>query len=127
MKLMARAPCFDKTLWPAAREAQESRRVSDPWEETLAHALDDFNNVIEQHGDEQRVSSRDLIEHVLKIPAERQKTYDTNRLSNAMRAIGWSRPACGRVCVGGKQVRGYSRILDTPKTPDKTPSENEKG
>jgi predicted P-loop ATPase len=123
---------LDESLWPAALEAQDERRVTDPWEEILSDIpqtikiwkkdkkrddgdderpeLEDEIQII--HHDErgkEKVSSKDLLDHILKIPPARQTRFDTMRLADVMRMIGWSRSSNGKVNIEHKQVQGYWR------------------
>ena len=121
---------LDNKLWDTALEEQEKRRVTDPWEDILVDMpndipvwskrkdKDDDNNgpdgvqqIIHHYDnrDEQRVSSRDILEYILKIPPVQQKRFDAMRLSDVMRVLGWMRNSNGKVVIEGVQVRGYWR------------------
>jgi predicted P-loop ATPase len=122
---------LDEKLWPDALAAQEERRVKDPWEELLEDIpdtvpifsdpkSDDEKPDVEgqvtivysyRNGDEieERVTSKDLLEHILKIPPARQSRFDAMRLSDVMRVLGWKRHDNGKVRIEGKQLRGYWR------------------
>ena len=98
---------LDPSLWGDAREAQEQRRVADPWEDLLnfMSAL-----VVHKSGDgHERVASADVLFHVLQIPRAQQTSGHAQRLANAMEHAGWKRNQSGRVMIDGKPVRGYIR------------------
>lgn len=116
---------LDEALWPDALAAQEERRSKDPWEDILTEiperipifgkdedgepTVDDELRIVYREQKEERVRSKDLLEHVLKMPPARQGRFDAMRLSEVMKAIGWKRHANGKVSIEGKQVRGYWR------------------
>jgi predicted P-loop ATPase len=119
---------LDQKLWPVALKEQEKRRVTDPWEDILANIPetvplwkrkdrdddgnrepDDQLRIIHRDRDEELVASRDLIEHVLKIPPVQQKRSDSMRIADVMRALGWKRNTSSKVSIDGVQVRGYWR------------------
>jgi predicted P-loop ATPase len=98
---------LDKKLWADAREAQEQRRVTDPWEDILANLPDD---VVRKTGDGyERVASAELLERVLSIPKAQQTSTHGIRLSLAMKHIGWERNKTGLVKIDGTSARGYIR------------------
>jgi len=71
---------LDPSLYPAAAEQQEDRRVVDPYEEVLEQALPLTG----------RILSRDVWE-VLGIPQDRRSQEDNGRVGQVMRRLGWSR------------------------------------
>jgi predicted P-loop ATPase len=104
---------LDEGLRPAARIAQEQRRVTDPWEDVLVNY---FNNkpsaqgVIRTSGDGyERVASADVLKLMLDIPYAQQISTHGQRLAQAMQRIGWERTPSGRVQINGRAVRGYRR------------------
>ncbi|HUZ32122.1 MAG TPA: VapE domain-containing protein [Xanthobacteraceae bacterium] len=100
---------LDPSLWSDAREAQEQRRVTDPWEDVLT-SLGPL--VLHKSGDGyERVASADLLEHVLEIPRAQQTSAHGQRLAHAMERLGWTRNKGGRVTIDGKPVRGYIRSI----------------
>ena len=122
---------LDEELWPAATEAQEARRAKDPWEDILVDmpsSVPIFRKRDENDDNEstepeeiaiihveaglEKVKSKDLLEHVLRIPPSRQKTADTMRLANVMNALGWKRNPNGKVWFAHEQARGYWRELE---------------
>ena len=122
---------LDRALWPDAAEAQEARRVKHPWEDILADIpefvsiwTDDDKGtrqqkpvrIIHHHENDgtEMVVSRELLEHVLKVPAARQTVADSMRLADAMRALKWQRSSSGRVAIGGVRVRGFWRVGRRP-------------
>jgi hypothetical protein len=120
---------LDGKLWPAAMAAQEARRAKDPWEDILvdipptiptwrrkknqdedgSSEPDGEITIIYRDAGQERVSSRDLLEHVLKLSANRLGRFDTMRLSDVMSVLGWKRTPNGKVRIEGAQVRGYWR------------------
>jgi hypothetical protein len=65
-------------------------------------------------GDQERVATSDLLNHVLDMPVAQQTTSHMMRLSNVMKALGWERTSNGKVVIGGEQVRGYFRWIEEP-------------
>jgi predicted P-loop ATPase len=123
---------LDWALWPDAAEAQEARRVKHPWEDILADIPDFVSTwadgddgvrrqvatavIHHEHDGTERVASKDLLEHVLKVPAARQTTADSMRLADAMRALGWQRSSNGKVAIGGRRVAGFWRVESGAQT-----------
>ena len=112
---------LDEKLWGDAREAQELRRVADPWEDILNHMPDSVTvqeggyqtrteTVIHRAGDgSERVASADVLLHVLRISAAQQNSGHGQRLAQAMARVGWNRNKSGLVTINGRSVRGYVR------------------
>jgi predicted P-loop ATPase len=109
---------LDPSLWDDARDAQDQRRVADPWEDTLAKIPDKVTNdythksvtvIHRSTGGFEFVASADLLEHVLGIPKAQQTSNHGQRLARAMEHAGWSRNPGGRVTINGVPVRGYKR------------------
>jgi hypothetical protein len=103
-------------LWGAARDAQEDRRVMDPWEDLVASIPDTLATpagivtIIHKSGDGyERVASADLLTHVLQVPKAQQNSGHGQRLARVMEHTGWNRNPTGRVTIGGVVVRGYLR------------------
>jgi predicted P-loop ATPase len=96
------------SLWSDAREAQEQRRVADPWEDLLIYMPE---NIIHRSGDgNERVASADVLTVVLQIPRAQQTSAHGQRLAKAMEHAGdWKRNKSGNVTIGGVPVRGYVR------------------
>jgi predicted P-loop ATPase len=98
---------LDEKLWEDARDAQELRRVPDPWEDILANMSD---NVIRKSDDGyERVASAEVLESVLNIPKAQQTSTHGQRLALAMKRTGWERNESGLVAIDGRSVRGYVR------------------
>lgn len=98
---------LDPRLWSAARDAQEQRRVVDPWEDRLRN-MPDF--IIHRAGDGyERVASADVLSQALQIPTAQQTSAHGQRLAKAMEHAGWGRNPGGRVTINGVAVRGYLR------------------
>jgi predicted P-loop ATPase len=126
---------FNERLEGLAREAQEGRRTKDPWEDVLAEippTITIFGSseegesggegeiiIIHRIAGEERVSSRDLLEYILKIPPARQSRFDAMRLAEVMKAVGWNRNTGGKVTIENKQVRGYWRLAAQMATEEK--------
>jgi predicted P-loop ATPase len=100
---------LDESLWDDARNAQEQRRVTDPWEDTLSK-LDSNLSVVHRLGDGfERVFSADVLTHVLDIPTAHQTSQHSQRLAKAMKHTGWGRSENGRITIRGVTLRGYIR------------------
>jgi predicted P-loop ATPase len=90
---------LDQGLWSDARDAQEQRRVADPWEDILTHMPD---HVVHKSGDGfERVASADVLTHVLDIPKAQQTSAHGQRLALAMEHVGWNRNRSGNVTING--------------------------
>jgi predicted P-loop ATPase len=111
---------LDEHLWGDAREAQELRRVADPWEDILDHISDSVTvtegyqsrivTIIHRSDDgNERVATADVLMHVLRIPAAQQNSSHGQRLANAMARVGWNRNKSGSVTINGRPARGYIR------------------
>jgi predicted P-loop ATPase len=108
---------LDKSLWGDAREAQEKRRIVDPWEDILnpmPKSVSEYGGarvpIIHTSGDGyEHVASADVLLHVLKIPAAQQNSALGQRLSLVTANIGWERNKSGLVTINGRSVRGYIR------------------
>jgi Virulence-associated protein E len=88
-------------LWGAARVEQDARQDPDPWDDKLIEA----SGTVEQ--DEERASSKDLLEIALGIHISRQRDVDYKRLGKCMRRLGWDGPKVMR--ISGELVKGYAR------------------
>jgi predicted P-loop ATPase len=119
-EVAAESIMLNEELWGDARDAQEQRRVVDPWEDVLANMPDSVEaakdgmmktvTVVHKSDDGyERVASADVLTHVLQIPTAQQTSVHGQRLALAMEHAGWSRNPSGRVTIGGKPVRGYVR------------------
>jgi predicted P-loop ATPase len=113
---------LDEQLWDAAKDAQEQRRVVDPWEDILADMPDD---VIHTAGDGyERVASAEVLESVLGIPRAQQISAHGQRLSLAMKRAGWERNDSGLVMIDGRNTRGYVRQSAVADSGEETKSES---
>jgi predicted P-loop ATPase len=100
---------LDESLWGDARNAQEQRRVTDPWEDNLAD-LDGDLHFVHRLGDGfERVFTADILTNMLQIPAAQQTSQHTQRLAHAMQHAGWGRTDSGRITIAGVTKRGYIR------------------
>jgi hypothetical protein len=93
-------------LWGAARAAQEGRRVTDPWEDTLMDVRG-FVVTNDQEEKEERISSHELLWIKLGITNKDVTSLHTQRLKQTMNQLGWIGPK--HIRVGGKTQRGYYR------------------
>ena len=119
---------LDKKLWDAAREAQEQRRVTDPWEDILEDELHPTfgpGHTIHKSDDGfERVATAEVLRIILGIENAQQTSAHGQRLALVMKRIGWERPPTGRVRIQGMPVRGYVRrsaVPATTTTPDVPP------
>jgi hypothetical protein len=105
---------LDEALWEAAGEAQEQRRMEDPWEIKLAEISDwgfvkglSNKTIVHFVGNQRRIATLTILEDILGIhQAKDLKQNDTMRLSNVMRSLGWKKPD-NKIWIDGKQVRGF--------------------
>jgi predicted P-loop ATPase len=111
---------LNEDLWGEARDAQEQRRVTDPWEDILAQMPDSVKvvqdgtiqmiTIIHKSGDGyERVASADMLKYILRLPEAQQTSAHGQRLAQAMERVGWKRNRSGRVTINGVPVRGYVR------------------
>jgi predicted P-loop ATPase len=98
-------------LWEAAREVQEERRVTDPWESELCTIPETEIKPVSDPDGDQFVSSQAILQRVLKIPPGEQTRAHAMRLSETMRKLGWTKS--GQVMINGTRVRGYLRHAPT--------------
>ncbi|MEP4189973.1 MAG: virulence-associated E family protein, partial [Sneathiella sp.] len=87
-------------FWAAAAREQEARVYQDPWEDLLSEINDT------RVGKERRVFTKTLLQH-LEIPASQQQHFQTTRLAECMRNLGWSGPK--RIRIDGVSLMGYWR------------------
>lgn len=108
---------LDETLWPAAAVEQEQRRVRDVWESLLEDRLTivtttvagfEDTGMVQRCGNEERVASHLILEHILKVAPGYFHEGHAKRLANCMRVLGWS-PRVFK--LEGKPVRGYTRMV----------------
>jgi hypothetical protein len=89
-----------------ARAAQDERREHDPWDDLLASACGAvYPN--DDGGEEERISTDELLKVCLAIPPDRMHNTHTTRLKRTMRRLGWSGPK--KLWMGTGQKRGYFR------------------
>jgi predicted P-loop ATPase len=110
---------LDESLWNDARDAQEQRRVTDPWEDILARRLDDDQTgLVHRAGNGlECVFSVDVLSRILDIPADKQTSQHTQRLAQAMKQVGWGRSSSGRITVRGQTLRGFVRAANSSTAP----------
>ena len=92
-----------ESLWGDAALLQDQRRDSDPWEDALEGL--EKKDVVKTEGGQQRISSRDLLDLVLRLPIERQHHETAKRVAHAMRRLGWMGPVPFR--RDGAVMKGY--------------------
>ncbi len=90
---------LDPALYVAAGEAQEERRVEDPFVGRLAATLGDL------HG---KLRSEDAWK-IVDVPSGQRTQEHNRRLGDAMRELGWER---AKLRFGGQSVRAYARGSD---------------
>jgi hypothetical protein len=73
-------------FWLEAAREQEARLEDHPWTEILA-TVEKRGEVVKVDG-HGRVKTKDLFEHVLQIPPERQQPYHAKLLAGIMRKLG---------------------------------------
>jgi hypothetical protein len=94
-------------LWGEAKQLQDARQDVDPWDELLAHIKGKVDVRPDARGNEERITTRDLLEQHLAIKADRLTEQHPRRLAYVMRRLGWQGPVV--LWVDGKAVRGYRR------------------
>jgi hypothetical protein len=97
-------------MWSEAAAEQDRRRDQDPWDDILADVKGTVFDVSEASGigQEERISTTELLTVHLKLPADRANDVATKRLSYCMARLGWSKAVFR---VEGKQQRGYRRPI----------------
>jgi predicted P-loop ATPase len=98
-------------LWTAAAVEQGRRLVVDPWDDILAKVQGVICDDADGTGREERVSTAELLNVHLKLPADKCTDTLAKRLSHSMRRNGWEKPADPiRITDQGK-VRGFRRPI----------------
>jgi hypothetical protein len=97
-------------LWTAAAVEQDRRRDADPWDDILAKV----QGIICEAADggvsqEERISTAELLNVHLKIPADKCNDLLAKRLSHSMRRNGWEKPLDPIRIPGQGKVRGFRR------------------
>jgi hypothetical protein len=85
-----------ETLWAEARAAQEQRMEHDPWDDLLANVKRTIFDIPDGSGQEERITTDELLKVHLAIPADRQGWAIGNRLKYVMRRLGWDGPCLMR-------------------------------
>ena len=88
-----------ETLWGAARDVQDSRREHDPWEDALSGIAgrteskdkNPYRNPQTQ-APEARVTTQEIVESWLRLPADRWTPVTAKRVAFIMRRLGWDGP-----------------------------------
>ena len=96
-------------LWGDARRLQDARQDVDPWDEMLSHVKGKIDSRPDGRGKEERVTTRDLMEHFLRLSAREMTDQVPRRLAYVMRRLGWQGPDV--LWVEGKAMRGYRRDI----------------
>lgn len=103
-----------EALWGDAAAIQDSRRDHDPWEDILAcieAGQKEGNATLKPAGDgenlEMRITTRNIIETVLRLPRDRINDVTAKRVSLIMRRLGWDGPKLLR--EGDDRNRGYTK------------------
>ena len=96
-----------EALWGEAAAVQDSRRDHDAWDDLLAHVKGKIEPRPDGRGNEERVSTRDLLDIHLRLTAREVAGDVPKRLAYVMRRLGWQGPEV--LWSDGKAVRGYRR------------------
>jgi predicted P-loop ATPase len=107
---------LDRDMEQAAREHQEERLITDPWEWRIC---DHVVGKVE-------VSVAEILDACIKIPAERQTQRDENRVARILRAMKWERKQARR---NGSRTWLYrpTEAMAPAESGDVTTSTNECG
>ena len=89
---------LDRSLWPVAAEMQKKRMIDDPFDDLLEQALSYLDG---------KISSLSVLT-ILNIPEAQRTPQMELRAANAMKRLGWERPA-NAIWLDGKTARGYLR------------------
>jgi predicted P-loop ATPase len=100
-------------LWPVAAVEQDRRRDIDPWDDILAKAQGIVCESAEGR-QEERISTIELFNVHLKIPADKCTDALAKRLGHSMRRIGWEKPPDPIRIPGQGKVRGFRRPVSPP-------------
>ena len=97
-------------LWPAAAVEQAKRVPPDGWRELLEDAKGwDFRG-------REQVTTRHLLDEVLKIPPHQIDQFKARRLGRVMRGLGWEGPTT-LTLQNGQKAKGYWRPTERPDEP----------
>ncbi len=97
-----------RELWADATEAQEARRLEDPWEEVLRGvqgAMTDCGTDVEH-----RISMNELFFAHIKAQADRLTGSQSKRLTSVMHSLGWEGPKT-MWFEGGTKRGFYKRVM----------------
>ena len=105
---------LDVDLWDAANKEQEERQADDPWADKLLQFVNgvSLGGVVTSPRD--KVFTRDLLDHAINIPVDRQTQAHYSRIKNLMISVlGWEYKKSVKIKVGDKSVvaPGYVRPL----------------
>jgi predicted P-loop ATPase len=93
-----------ENLWSTAATEQDRRRDHDPWDDILVNVVGAITE------GEERISTAELLNVYLKIPADRCNDGTAKRLSYCMARLGWKR-SDNPMRIAGAKVRGFRRPL----------------
>jgi predicted P-loop ATPase len=87
----------DENLRRAVQAEQELRRIEDPWEAIVSSWIEEPTQV--KHDgirvplalEKGRITVRQVLEHAIVKPAERQSKSDQMRVGKILRALGWTK------------------------------------
>jgi len=111
---------LDPEMWASAGVEQEARRLRHPWEDKLAELRSTRsavpgvgevgNGIVHLVGEEERVTSAVIFEHVLRVPNGQLHNGHAKVLAEIMHLLGWR---SGVFEIDGKTTRGYVRTVLT--------------
>lgn len=97
---------------PGASEAQEQRRITDPWEDAIARQI--------EAGTVQFLLPEELLDGLLRVPRERQDMAAKRRVNAALSRMGW-RQAPHPVRRDGRRARWWLPPDDGQPRPEALP------
>ena len=103
-----------KTLWSIAAIEQDKRRDQDPWDEILANVKGTVCGSPNGRGQEERISTTDLLKVHLNLSADKCTDAAAKRLGYCMKRLGWEKPTDPiRIPGVNGKVRGFRRPVTT--------------
>ncbi|MCE9664506.1 hypothetical protein LY622_13790 [Halomonas sp. M5N1S17] len=97
---------------------QDQRYLEDPWEERIVDYLDghapsnaypDWRNGGAKSAYINKVTTRELMEHALRLDVARQGKQEQRRVGDIMRHLGWLKQPQQRIAGSTKRIRPYLR------------------
>jgi hypothetical protein len=104
-------------LWPAAAEAQDERRVDDPWETVILDQIFADQVLLGRDGDEVVVPCGRIFD-MLNLPREKREQYHQERVGAVMRRLGFERR---KRRIDGRSRWCYVALRDALDQPDVPP------